>query len=337
MNNKIDVIIPAYNVKDENLYRCLASVACQSIVKDIQVTIVDDGSEKENYVKVIEAFKEQLDVQIIKNPVNGGCGVARQYGIDHTSNSYFTFLDTDDTFNGAFALEALRIGIESDNLNYSICVGCFDEIQISQEYGAMIIPHNENMVWMHGKLYRRSYIENNNIRFHKTSRANEDGGFNTIIKLMEDKDNPIKFIPARVYYWHENNNSITRAGNRSYAYGSSKRDSFFGYVENQIYAIKEVYQKQPNNQQLLPYAVTVMINLYGYYLEVCDRAPENAEANFKWCKWYYDEIYKHLQIPEALLKRTYFEIMRGKYLSPSFVDIIPEITFKDFIKKLQKN
>lgn len=28
-NNKIDVIIPAYNVPDNILFRCLASVACQ--------------------------------------------------------------------------------------------------------------------------------------------------------------------------------------------------------------------------------------------------------------------------------------------------------------------
>ena len=30
-NNKIDVIIPAYNVPDNILFRCLASIACQDI------------------------------------------------------------------------------------------------------------------------------------------------------------------------------------------------------------------------------------------------------------------------------------------------------------------
>ena len=34
------------------------------------------------------------------------------------------------------------------------------------------------MVWMHGKMYRRSFFSKYNIRFND-SRANEDVGFNT--------------------------------------------------------------------------------------------------------------------------------------------------------------
>ena len=43
-NRKIDVIIPAYNVPDSILFRCLASIACQDIVNELEVTIVDDAS-----------------------------------------------------------------------------------------------------------------------------------------------------------------------------------------------------------------------------------------------------------------------------------------------------
>jgi cellulose synthase/poly-beta-1,6-N-acetylglucosamine synthase-like glycosyltransferase len=45
-NNKIDIIIPAYNVEDNILARCLASIACQDIISDLEVTIVDDASTK---------------------------------------------------------------------------------------------------------------------------------------------------------------------------------------------------------------------------------------------------------------------------------------------------
>lgn len=50
-NRLIDVVISAYNVPDEILFRCLASIACQDIVKDIEVTIVDDASTEENYAE----------------------------------------------------------------------------------------------------------------------------------------------------------------------------------------------------------------------------------------------------------------------------------------------
>ena len=46
-NKKIDVIIPAYNVPDNILSRCLASIACQDIIEDVEVTIVDDASMKQ--------------------------------------------------------------------------------------------------------------------------------------------------------------------------------------------------------------------------------------------------------------------------------------------------
>ncbi len=114
-NRNIDVIIPAYNVSDEILFRCLASIACQDIASDLEVTIVDDASTTQNYAAIAKYFDSILKINILRYETNGGPGVARQYGIDHTSNGYMTFIDADDTFNGSFALKALRNGIEMNN------------------------------------------------------------------------------------------------------------------------------------------------------------------------------------------------------------------------------
>ena len=100
-NRKIDVIIPAYNVPDEILFRCLSSIACQDIVSELEVTIVDDASTKQNYSKVSKNFESVLKINILRYETNGGAGVARQYGLDHTNNGYVTFIDADDTFNGS--------------------------------------------------------------------------------------------------------------------------------------------------------------------------------------------------------------------------------------------
>ena len=55
-------------------------------------------------------------------------------------NSFPTWLgalppwsDADDTFNGAFAIRALRTGIEYNNNKYKMCVGVFDEVHNSIE------------------------------------------------------------------------------------------------------------------------------------------------------------------------------------------------------------
>ena len=120
-NNKIDVIIPVYNTPDDMLFKCLSSIACQEIIEDIEVTIVDDASNMEtNYQKVADNFKSMMKINILRYDVNGGPGVARQYGIDHTSNEFITFIDVDDTFYGAFALKALRDGVCMNNNQYHL-------------------------------------------------------------------------------------------------------------------------------------------------------------------------------------------------------------------------
>lgn len=340
-NNKIDVIIPAYNVPDNIIFRCLASIACQDIVKDLEVTIVDDASTKQNYAKVAKNFDSVMKINILRYEVNGGPGVARQYGIDNTSNGYFTCIDADDTFNGAFALKALRNGIEINNGLYHTCVGVFDEVHETDlapgQGGPILMEHAQDMIWMFGKLYRREFIDRYKIRFHESSRANEDNGFNTLIRLCSSDHEQINFIPAHVYYWHENPNSITRANDCQYSYGSSERDSFYGYVENMIYAIREAKRRKPYNGFIDQWAVNCMLNIYEYYIECYARANEHAENNFKWCKRFYDEIFKNLQIniSDEVLAEQYNDIMRNAYVGDKLKGIIPCIGIYEFLDKMK--
>ena len=340
-NRNIDVVIPAYNVPDEILFRCLASIACQDIVKDIEVTIVDDASTQQNYKKVADCFKNILKINILRYNTNGGPGVARQYGMDHTENGFITFIDADDTFNGAFALKALRNAIEMQNGLFIMSVGVFDEVHESHlppGEGPILMHHEQDMIWMFGKMYRRSFIDKYNIKFHPTSRANEDNGFNTIIRLISNDAEQINFIPAHVYYWHESENSITRANDCQYSYGGSIRDSFYGYVENMIYAVKEAKRRNPYNGMITMWAVNCMLNIYEYYIEGYARAREHADNNFKWCKRYYDEVFKDIEkdIPKDMLAQQYNDIMRNAYLGNKLEGIIPHMSIFEFFDEMKK-
>lgn len=344
-NNKIDVIIPAYNVPYEILFRCLASIACQDIVKDLEVTIVDDASDetyKEVYKQAAESFKHIMKINVLRYDVNGGPGVARQYGIDHTENGYMTFIDADDTFNGSFALKALRTSIEMHDGRYCMSVGVFDEVHESflppGQEGPVLMPHDQDLIWMFGKMYRRSFIDKYSIRFHETSRANEDNGFNTLIRLCTNDNETINFIPAHVYYWHESPNSITRANDCQYSYGGSIRDSFYGYVENMIYAVKEGRKRNPYNGFITMWAVSCMLHIYEYYIEVYARANEHSENNFKWCKRYYDEVFKDIEenISEEILAEHYNETMRNAYVGNKLSGIIPHMTIFEFLKAMKE-
>lgn len=341
-NRKIDVIIPAYNVPDHILFRCLASIACQDIVSDLEVTIVDDASTEQNYATVAAYFDSIMKINILRYEINGGPGVARQYGIDHTSNGYMTFIDADDTFNGSFALKALRNSIEINGGLYQMSVGVFDEVHeagLAPGDGPILMAHEQDLVWMFGKMYRRSFIDKYKIRFHETSRANEDNGFNRLFQLCTNDNEQINFIPAHVYYWHENPNSITRANDCEYSYGGSSKDSFYGYVENMIYAVKEAKKRNPYNGFITMWAVSCMLHIYEYYIECVARAPEHAENNFKWCKRYYNEVYKNFEadISDEILAQHYNDTMRNAYMGNKMAGIIPCMSIYEFLNALKEN
>lgn len=340
-NRKIDIIIPAYNVPDDIFFRCLSSIACQTIIKEAKVTIVDDASTKGNYQSIANHFKKIMKIDILRLKKNGGPGVARQYGLDHTSNGYVTFIDADDTLNGPFALRALREAIEKGN--HCVCSGVFDEMLHEHEDDGeptIALPHEEDFIWMFGKLYKRQFIDKYKIHFHPTSRANEDNGFNTMIKMCAgdgEEEESIIYIPAHVYCWHENLNSITRINDCQYTYGSSERDSFYGFVENMIYALKETKDKTLFYGNIIVWTTYCMVNLYAYYLECYAFARQHADKNLQYCKRFYNEIYKEIEpeISYELIAEQYNEMMKGIYANNKLNGFIPHITFQDFMDTLK--
>ena len=86
------------------------------------------------------------------------------------------------------------------------------------------------------------------------------------------------------------------------------------------------------------WAVNCMLNIYVYYVECYARAQEHAENNFKWCKRYYNEIYKDLEneIPKDIFAQQYNDIMRNAYVGDKLNGIIPHIGIYEFLESLKE-
>ena len=326
MNNEkiIDVIIPAYKAQ-ESIERTMASIAIQSIKDQIKITIVND-CDKNDYSKVISRYSDILDITEIKLSKNGGPGVARQYGIDNTSCRYFTCIDADDTFAGAFAIEVLYKNLIS-NQGAICCVGSF----LEEHEDLQFVPHFQDLIWMFGKLYDREFIKRYDIRFNDT-RANEDNGFNTLVRLCSDDRERIVFIQDLVYYWHFKEDSITRINNCEYSYNQS----FPGYTENMIYAVKEAKKRKPFNGYINLWASQVMFNLYVYYLQTCERDPRFKEQNFKSCVKFYREVFRDInkELSDKIFKEIYSKVMMDS--AQGMIGVAPEITIYQFLDILEE-
>ena len=209
----VNIIIPAYNAHS-TIERCIASILMQTF-NDYDVTIVNDGGN--SYLNIIEKYKDTMKIREISNPdkTNRGAGYARQFGLDNTNGEFVMFIDADDVLYTPFALQSLYNGLTM-NPDFAVCAGRF--VEETDDFSNFVL-HQEDMVWMFGKLYRRNYLRQFGIRFCPGSRWNEDNGFNSCIRLCSNDNAKVNFISDIVYCWTNNPNSITK--DNTYAYGKS--------------------------------------------------------------------------------------------------------------------
>ena len=145
----IDVIIPCYN-SQKNLIRALSSVAMQTIRDEVVVTLVNDGGE--SLAHYVELFSPILKIQEIGYEENRGPGYARRFGFLNTNSEYIINLDSDDTFYSAFSLQTLKKGM----VHSVICGSPFIQEGKGLKFSTVT---NKNMVWLHGIMYERKYLE----------------------------------------------------------------------------------------------------------------------------------------------------------------------------------
>lgn len=328
---RLDIIIPAYNAH-HTINRTLASIATQAIVEDIDVTIVNDKSDHD-YSEFISWYSKYFNIKEISMPENGGPGIARQFGLDNSSNPLVTFIDADDTFGGAFSLRELRTQLITNPKSCMISGIFCEEQQIPSNGVYMYLPHQQDMVWMFGKMYKRDFLDRHNIRFNMT-RANEDNGFNTLIRLCANENEQISFSNDVVYFWHINENSITRINNCEYSYNQS----FPGYTDNMIYAIKEAKKRNPFNGYISLFSIEVMCNLYEYYIEAVARDPRFLDQNFEACQRFYNSVYKTIEndINDEIFSQVYNKIMENAYRGQKLQGIIPCMGIREFMADLKE-
>lgn len=337
-NNKIDVIIPAYNAQD-TITRTLSSILMQSIVNDVQVIIVDDATpDPGEYVVIKDKFTQLgLNIKMIQLEENSGPGVARQKGIEAGDSEFFTCIDADDTFASAIALETLRNAMKQDNPQFPAdsikCVsGTF--LQLGEDL-KHVVPHQQDMVWMFGKLYRRSFIEKYGIKFN-TTRANEDTGYNKWVQLLCTRpDEQLRYIPEVVYFWHNKEDSITRINDGQYGYDQC----FCGWTDNMIYAIENVKKKRPFDGQVNQMICSIMLQLYYYWVECYSKKRVFADQNWEYVKKYYHTCYKKIEddISEEALSEMFSMTSMEKHRSGSLIGVIPHIGIKEFFEKLHED
>lgn len=197
----VDIIMPSYNATN-TIRNTLNSIVEQEL-DDIKVTVylIDDCSD-EDYMPVVEEYKDKLDIKYFRLDRNSGVALARQKGIDEGNGDFFTIIDSDDVFISPYSIKNLYYAIMESNADVVRSIFFEEQNWYYQNYK---LYRNDNIA-CHGKMYRKKFITDNNI-IYLDMRGNEDTAYNALLKACNAKYHDINVM---TYRWCYNPNSFTR-------------------------------------------------------------------------------------------------------------------------------
>ena len=301
----IDIIIPAYNAF-ETIERTLNSIVKQTNRSLLNVYIINDGSEK-SYDYIISNYKSLINITEIKIE-NSGPGIARQVGLNVSSNEFIVFMDSDDTLPNDNSLQTLTDIIQESDL----AQGSFIE---KTETGSRVLE--AQYCYLHGKMYRRSIIQKYNIKFDATRRYNgdiyEDYSFNILYTLCCNK---IATTSEIVYIYEYNPLSITK-------FNKNVSQHLYNYINAMTWLGDEISKRNLNKEHDIAWNFC-MICFHSYFNYLLS---EN-ESNF---------VFKGMSKIKKLYKKYIDKLSYDEQLSIYKLfdyPVIPNISFYDFMDRI---
>ncbi len=182
---KVSIIVPIYNSQD-TLVKCIESIISQTY-KNIELILINDGSD-DNSEQICSDYLKRDNRIIYKYQKNSGPSRSRNLGIQISKGYYITFIDSDDFVNDSYIENLVKqlVITKSD-----ICISGYNQIYSSRtipkipidkvydkiEEGVFYLFH-ENLLGLNcGKLFKKSIVIENQIRFRESTDLFEDQYF----------------------------------------------------------------------------------------------------------------------------------------------------------------
>lgn len=205
----ISVIIPVYNV-GKYIEKCINSIINQKY-KNIEIIIVDDGST-DNSGKIIDRLSKKDKRIIVKHKKNGGVSSARNEGLNLVTGKYVCFVDGDDYVMDDYITYMYDL-INKKDADISLTCNMFSNFNVNQvkldniEYisgreAAMNIMTYNIPIGVYCKLFKTSFLKENNIRFIEDIYIGE--GFNFNVDAFQMAKN-VNVGQRKIYYYRRDN------------------------------------------------------------------------------------------------------------------------------------
>ena len=215
MSCKVSVIVPVYNCK-KYLETAIRSVIEQTLFNETELILVDDGST-DGSGEICDKFASEYPNIFAVHQNNSGVSVARNTGMEAAKGEYIAFLDSDDSYEKNF-IQTMLENSEYDLVCCDFYCNSKDEKNVGKYFENKTYFRNDFTIDFYrktirqefyscwNKLYKKSIISENNIKFTPGVRYAEDMTFvMEYLKFCES----FRFVSTPLYYYNVNPGNTT--------------------------------------------------------------------------------------------------------------------------------
>ena len=208
----VSVIMPIHNYG--NMFQKSLESVFNSTYKNIELVIVNDGSENQYVIDKLESLSTHPNIKII-NQKNGGPSKARNNGIKNSNGDYILPLDSDDMIDPNYIQTCVNVIRKNKNISPVYC----DTNHIGQMSGIENRPE-----WSKERLIKGPFIVNCSM-FSRES-FDKCGGYDEQMMGWEDYDLWVRMMnegfvgkripkPLFTYFHHEKDGTVSTEANKN--------------------------------------------------------------------------------------------------------------------------
>lgn len=203
---RLQILIPHWQERADEMEPMLDSLAIQQNIdfSEVGVVIAYDGGEARGLPMASWKRKYPFEIKHIWME-HGGVSAARNFALDNATADYVMFCDADDMFCHACGLHIIFNEIE---VGFDTLISAFiEETRDPATKKPFYINHDMDSTFVHGKVHRRGYLVDNNIRFNPALTIHEDSFFNILTQNLTEN---AKYCPTPYYLWKWRDASVCR-------------------------------------------------------------------------------------------------------------------------------
>lgn len=265
MGKLVSIVVPVYNA-GSSIKKSIDSILT-STYHNIEILIVDDGSEKET-ADLCDALVKLDDRIKVIHQENRGVSAARNNGLKLAKGDYITFVDADDLIEENALYSLVEV---AERENADVTIGgyreCYDDGS-GKQYGCnqkTVVKRDKeilteffttnNIGWnVWAKLYRRNAVEG--VSFIEGKKIAEDMFFNYQVLKAIDR---VAIYGFPVYRYIKHDNSAMADTNCSKFFDSFyltrdvfkdaetdelyKKEKLDFYIRNELFFFRFIYTK----------------------------------------------------------------------------------------------